>query len=72
MDAKSFDKKFADNKVDIVDDLHVSTATRPNQALRQIALDLSAGMVAALDREAARLGITRGNLIRQWLADKLE
>jgi len=31
MKAKHFDKKFDDNKQDIIDDLDLSTIKRPNQ-----------------------------------------
>jgi len=32
MKAKDFDKKFDDNKQDIIDDLDLSTIKRPNQS----------------------------------------
>ena len=40
MKAKTFDKKFNDNKVDITDDLVLSTLKRPNQLQRRINVDL--------------------------------
>ncbi len=36
MKAKNFDKKFDDNKQDIIDDLDLSTAKRPNQKQKRI------------------------------------
>ncbi len=39
MKAKDFDKKFDDNKVDVIDDLDLSTIRHPNQAQKRINVD---------------------------------
>lgn len=72
MKAKDFDKKFDDNNSDIVDDLDLSTATRRNQASRRVNVDFPEWMIASLDKEAARLGVTRQSIIKVWLAERLE
>ena len=50
----------------------VSTLSRPNQAQRRVNVDFPEWMIASLDREAARLGVTRQSLIKVWLAEHLE
>ena len=72
MKAKELDEKFDSGEDDIVDDLDLSTLTRPNQAQRRVNVDFPEWMIASLDREAARLGVTRQSVIKVWLAERLE
>lgn len=72
MKAKNFDKKFDDNQADIIDDLDLSTAKRPNQKQRRVNVDFSTWMIESLDQEASRLGVTRQSIIKVWLAERLE
>ena len=72
MKAKVFDKKFDDNKVDIIDDLDLSSVKRPNREQRRVNVDFPVWMVESLDNEAARLGVTRQSIIKVWLAERLE
>ncbi len=72
MKAKELDDKFDSGKDDIVDDLDLSTLKRPNQAQRRVNVDFPEWMIASLDREAARLGVTRQSVIKVWLAERLE
>ena len=72
MKAKDFDKKFDDGAVDIVQDLDLTTARRPNQRQRRVNVDLPVWMIASLDKEAARIGVTRQSIIKLWLAERLE
>lgn len=72
MKAKKFDEKFDAGVEDIVDDLDISTLKRPNQAQRRVNVDFPEWMVTSLDREAARLGVTRQSVIKVWLAERLE
>ena len=72
MRAKAFDKKFDDNKVDIIDDLDLSSVKRPNREQRRVNVDFPVWMVGSLDNEAARLGVTRQSIIKVWLAERLE
>ena len=71
MKAKNFDKKFDSGK-EIVDDLDLSTARRPNQEQRRVNVDFPTWMIESLDREAGRLGVTRQSIIKVWLAERLE
>lgn len=72
MKAKDFDKKFDQGKEDILDDLDLTSAKRPNQTPRRVNVDFPEWMIASLDKEAARLGVTRQSIIKVWLAERLE
>lgn len=72
MKAKAFDKKFDDDEVDIIDDLDLSTAQRPNQVQKRVNVDFPAWMIDSLDKEASRIGVTRQSIIKVWLAERLE
>lgn len=72
MKAKDFDKKFDDNKVDVIDDLDLSTIKRPNQAQKRVNVDFPNWIIDSLDKEASRVGVTRQSIIKVWLAERLE
>ncbi len=72
MKAKAFDKKFDDNKVDIIDELDLSTLKRPRQTQRRVNVDFPTWMIESLDREAGKIGVTRQSIIKVWLAERLE
>ena len=72
MKAKDFDKKFDQGKEDIIDDLDLASLKRPNQTPRRVNVDFPEWMIVSLDKEAARLGVTRQSIIKVWLAERLE
>ena len=72
MKAKDFDKKFEDDQEDIIDDLDLSSARRVNLEQKRINVDFPAWVVDSLDREAARIGVTRQSIIKVWLVERLE
>ena len=72
MKAKDFDKKFDDNKADVIDDLDLSTKKHPNQAQKRINVDFPTWIIDSLDKEASRVGVTRQSIIKVWLAERLE
>lgn len=72
MKAKDFDKKFDDGLDDIAEDLDLSTARRVNQESKRINVDFPAWVVESLDREAARIGVTRQSIIKVWLVERLQ
>ncbi|MBL4864881.1 MAG: CopG family transcriptional regulator [Pseudomonadales bacterium] len=72
MKAKDFDKKFNQDNEDIIDDLDLSTMRRPNQEQKRINVDFPAWVVDSLDREAARIGVTRQSIIKVWLVERLQ
>ena len=72
MKAKDFDKTFDEGKDDIVDDLDLSTARRVNREQKRINVDFPTWVVESLDREAARIGVTRQSIIKVWLVERLK
>lgn len=71
MKAKDFDAKFDEGADDIIDDLDVKSARRVNQEGKRINVDFPAWVVESLDREAARVGVTRQSIIKVWLVERL-
>lgn len=72
MKANEFDQKFDQDSEDIVDDLDISTAHRVNQESKRINVDFPTWVVDSLDREAARIGVTRQSIIKVWLVERLK
>jgi hypothetical protein len=70
MKASEFDAAF-DAGEDITEYLDLTTMRRPNLEPRRVNVDFPAWVVAGLDREAARLGVTRQSIIKMWIAEKL-
>ena len=72
MKSKDFDKKFDENKADIIDDLDLSTLRRPNQQQKRVNVDFPVWIIDSLDKEANRVGVTRQSIIKLWLVERLE
>jgi hypothetical protein len=72
MNAEEFDDKFDEDKEDVVGDLDLATARWVNQEQKRINVDFPSWVVEALDREAARIGVTRQSIIKVWLVERLE
>jgi len=71
MKAKKFDSDFDAGK-NVTSSLDISKARRPLQEQKRVNVDFPTWMIASLDREASRLGVTRQSLIKVWLAERLE
>ncbi len=72
MKSKAFDKKFDDNKADIIDNLDLSTLKHPNQKQKRVNVDFPVWIIDSLDKEASRVGVTRQSIIKLWLVERLE
>ncbi len=72
MKAKDFDQKFDAGKEEVIADLDLSTAVKPNQSQKRVNVDFPVWMIESLDREAGRIGVTRQSIIKMWLAEKLQ
>jgi hypothetical protein len=70
MKARELDEMF-DNGEDVSAYFDWSKVRRPNLEVRRVNVDFPAWMVAGLDKEAGRLGVTRQSLIKMWIAEKL-
>lgn len=71
MKAKAFEKKFDEGK-NILEDLDLSKARRPNQEQKRVNVDFPLWMIHSLDKEAKRLGVPRQAIIKIWLAERLQ
>jgi len=69
--AEEFDRRFDDGE-DMGDYIDWSSATRPGLETRRVNVDFPEWMIARLDREAKRRGVTRQALIKMWLADRID
>jgi len=69
--ATEFDRAF-DKGEDVSDHVDWSQTRRPNVAIRRVNVDFPAWVVAGLDHEAQRLGVTRQALIKMWIAERLD
>lgn len=69
--ASDFDKQFDDGE-SVVADLDLSKARRHLEEQKRINMDVPVWMLAALDREAKRLGVSRQSIIKMWLAERLQ
>ena len=72
MKSKMFDKKFDENKADIINDLDLSTLRHPNQEQKRVNVDFPIWVIDSLDKEASRVGVTRQSIIKLWLVERLE
>ncbi len=70
MKASEFDRRF-DNGEDVTQYVDFSKARRLGQEHRRVNVDFPSWMVASLDREAKRLGVTRQSIIKVWVAERL-
>lgn len=70
MKAWEFDAAF-DAGQDVSAAVDWSAARRANEEMRSVSVDLPDWMVEALDREARGRGVTREELIRVWIGERL-
>jgi hypothetical protein len=63
MKASDFDKKF-DAGESVITELDVARARRSGEEVKRINVDFPAWMVASLDKEERRLGVTRQPIIK--------
>jgi len=68
--ASEFDRAF-DGGENVARYLDTANARRPGLEQRRVNVDFPAWIIEALDREAARLGVTRQSLVKIWIADRL-
>jgi hypothetical protein len=69
--AEELDRIF-DNGEDMTDYFDWSSARRPGLEPKRVNVDFPQWMVARLDAEAKRRGVTRQALIKIWLAERLD
>ena len=69
INAKKFDAKF-DKGEDVIAHLRKSTAKRINAEFKRVNIDFPQWVVAKLDNEATRLGVTRQSVVKMLIAEK--
>lgn len=69
--ASNLDEKFDDGE-SIIEYLDLSKARRPAEEQKRINMEFPVWMIAKLDREAKKLGVTREAIIKMWLAEHLQ
>jgi hypothetical protein len=70
--AEDLDRLFDEGSDEIDQYLDWSSARRPGLELKRVNVDFPQWMIARLDREAKRRGVTRQALIKMWLSDRLD
>ena len=71
MKATDFDSKF-DLGVNILDNLDLSKAKRPEYEIKRVNVDFPNWMISSLDKEAKRLGVPRQSIIKIWISERLD
>ena len=66
---KDFDEAF-DRGDSVTKFLYKSKARRVNEELKRVNIDFPVWVIASLDREARRLGISRQSLVKMWIAER--
>jgi hypothetical protein len=69
--AEEFDRRFDDGE-DMSEYLDWSSFRRPGLEIKRVNLDMPQHMIAQLDIQAKRRGVTRQALMKMWLADRLD
>jgi hypothetical protein len=69
---EEFDRLFDEGSDEIDQHIDWSSARRPGQEIKRVNVDFPQWMVAKLDAEAKRRGVTRQALIKMWLSDRLD
>ncbi|MEA3246762.1 MAG: CopG family transcriptional regulator [Gemmatimonadota bacterium] len=69
--ARNFDRAFERGE-NISKHLDLASARRPGLETRRVNVDFPGWVIDSLDREAARLGVTRQSLVKVWIAERLE
>jgi macrodomain Ter protein organizer (MatP/YcbG family) len=69
--AKEFDDKFESGD-DVLEHCDLKNIDRPGLRQKRVNVDFPVWMIARLDQEARRLGITRQSLIKFWISERLQ
>jgi len=72
MKASEIDKKFDENREDILEYFDTSKVKMLNEEPRRINSDFPSWMIQSLDREAKHIGVSRQAIIKMWIAERLK
>ena len=71
MTAEEFDRHFDDGG-EILSMMDLSKAWRPGLEAKRVNVDFPQWMIASLDAQATRMGVTRQSVIKVWIAERLD
>jgi hypothetical protein len=71
MKAGEFDRRF-DHGEDVTPYLDLSSARRGDVPPKRVNVDFPEWMVAGLDKQAAKMGVTRQSVIKVWIGERLQ
>lgn len=71
MKALEIDKKFDENKEDILEYFDTKNIKLVSESPKRVNIDFPTWMVESLDKEAQHIGVSRQAIIKMWLAEKL-
>ncbi len=71
MKASQIDKKFDENKEDILEHFDTQNIKMVDETPKRVNIDFPTWMVESLDKEAQHIGVSRQAIIKMWLAEKL-
>lgn len=71
MKAETMEKKF-DQGGNVLDYFDTRNVRRPGRECKRVNVDFPEWMIASLDKEARRLGVTRQSIIKVWIAERLK
>lgn len=69
--AEELDKLFDEGKEDVLQYFDTSKA-RIEFPVQRINVDIPANILAKVDQEANRIGVTRTSLIKLWIAERVD
>ena len=70
--AEELDRRFDDGE-SVIEFLDLSKVVKGARNMtRRVNLDIPIGMIAELDKQARKRGVTRQALMKMWLSDRLE
>ena len=72
MTAEEMERLFDDGDMKYLEYFDLNQVIRPGLEQEKISVSLPSWMVASLDNEARRIGVTRQAIIKLWLDEKLE
>jgi hypothetical protein len=71
MKAEELDRIFDEGEEDVVQHFDMDNAIRPNQ-IKRVNVDFPSWMIATLDVQARKLGISRQAVIKTWIGERIK
>ena len=72
MKVSELDKKFDENKEDILQYFDTSKINMLNEEPKNLNIDFPSWMVKSLEKEANHIGVSTQAVVKMWVADRLQ